>query len=1049
MADERLTKDDSVAEGHRDTVTTRPPPDIAGPPESDNHLYHTIFDLVPDPMAITDVESGHLLDVNQAFLSWSGFSRNELLGRRTTELGFWADDGGRGMILEQLREKGFAGGIEITLRIRSGEVRQMIFSGKLVEIGGRTWLLSVAHDITERKKAEDSLRISEANYRSLFENAVEGIYRTTPGGRLVSVNPALARMLGWEDPGEAVEVFTDIGKQLYANPGDRDIIREAIDVRGAVSGFETRLLRKDGSPMWASINARAVREPQGAILYYEGSINDMTDKKSAESALKETQDLLEVAVEQSPSGILIADAPDLNIRIANSAAFAIHGGDPANLTDIGMKNHSLQWNAHHRDGTPMTPEELPLSRAVMRGEISRNEEVIIRHENGEQRWVLANAAPVRGSDGNIRAGIVVLHDITDRKKAEHALRENDIFLGEIQRIARLGGWKANPHTDYLEWTSGVYELLEIPADYAPGLAEGLELFESEYIPIIERGVVKCLDTGKPFKVECLAKTWTGTKIWAEVRGLAPVIEGARSYVIGTLQNITERKNAEYEIMREREKLKTLSDNAPFGMALIDGAGNFTYINTRFREMFGYDLPDIPDGRAWFRKAYPDAEYRHSVIATWAEDMRDARPGERKPRVFTVSCKDRKQKIIHFIPSLLGSGDYLMTCEDITEFKNLESQLLQAQKMEAIGTLAGGIAHDFNNILTSLMGYASLLQMKTEASSPLRPYIEQIMIASGKAADLTKNLLAFSRQQPVNLAPLDINKAVKDSKKLLKRLLTEDIELRTSFAQNACVAMADRSQIDQILFNLAANARDAMPRGGTLVIETDTVQLDEGFVRAYGFGKPGPHVLLRVCDSGQGMDKGTLEKIFDPFFTTKEVGKGTGLGLATVYGVVKQHNGHITVDSVPGQGTVFSLYLPVAGEKAGEEQPPPTPARTGHETILIAEDDDGVRGFIREVLEQYGYTIVEAVDGDDAVRKFREFPHIDLAVLDSVMPGKNGREALNEIKSERPDIKVCFISGYTKDIILDKGIEDREYDFLAKPLTIDTLLQKVREILDRL
>ncbi len=1048
MEKEPFTRDTPAAEGRRGDASVELSRDATRPPVNNHQLYHVIFDLVPDPMAITDLANGRLIDINQAFTSWSGYSRDELLGHTTTELGFWTDDAERKKILERLRDKGFAADEELTFKIKSGETRRIIFSGRLVEIAGQTWFLSVAHDITERKKTEDSLRISEAKYRSLFENAVEGIFQTTPGGRFISVNPALARICGFDAPDDLIGYYTDIGSQHYADPRARDFFRQAVDERGVISGFETGLLKKDGSRVWASINARAVRDSEGSVLYYEGTVNDITDRKNAEDALREMRGLLEVAVEQSPSGILIADAPDVTIRIANTAALSIRGGDSQSLTDIAMEEHSLKWNAYRCDGTPMPPEELPLSRAIMKGEVSRNEELIIRHENGEQRWVFANAAPVRGLDGNIRAGIVIFHDITDRKKAEQVLREKDIFLEEIQRIARLGGWKANPHTDYLEWTSGVYETLEIPAGYTPGLGEGLEFYDPEYIPVIQKEVAECLRTGRPFKVECMARTWGGGKIWAEVRGLAPVIEGTRSYVMGTFQNITERKNAEYEIMREREKLKTLSDNAPFGMALIDRAGRFTYINTRFGELFGYDLSEICDGRSWFRLAYPDPEYRRSVIATWVEDMKDALPGERKPRIFTVSCKDDRRKIISFIPSLLASGDYLMTCEDITELKSLESQLLQAQKMEAIGTLAGGIAHDFNNILTSLMGYAGLLQMKIESSNPLRPYIEQIMLASIKAADLTKNLLAFSRQQAVSLAPLDINKTIEDSKKLLKRLLTEDIELRTSFAQDSCVAMADRTQMDQILFNLAANARDAMPRGGTLVIETDTVELDEGFAKAYGFGKPGPYVLLRVCDSGQGMDKETREKIFDPFFTTKEIGKGTGLGLATVYGIVKQHNGHITVDSVPGQGTVFSLYLPVAGKTAGKEGPSPAPASRGNETILVAEDDDGVRGFIREVLEQYGYTIVEAMDGDDAVDKFKKFRHPDLVILDSVMPGKNGREVLNEIKNEEPGIRALFISGYTKDIILDKGIEDKEYDFLPKPLTIDALLQKVRDILDR-
>jgi signal transduction histidine kinase len=404
----------------------------------------------------------------------------------------------------------------------------------------------------------------------------------------------------------------------------------------------------------------------------------------------------------------------------------------------------------------------------------------------------------------------------------------------------------------------------------------------------------------------------------------------------------------------------------------------------------------------------------------------------------IPLQDRKGQIFN----------YLEICRDITHELTVESKLRQAQKMESIGTLAGGIAHDFNNILTALMGYANLMQIKIDKSNPLKPYVDQILSASQKAADLTRSLSAFSRQQPVALTPLNINNTIKAAEKLLKRLLTEDIELRTSFAQDDAIIMADKSQMDQILFNLVTNARDAMPGGGMLTIETSIADIDDGFFRAHGFGKPGRYVLITISDTGTGMDEATQEKIFDPFFTTKEVGKGTGLGLATVYGIIKQHDGYITVYSEMDHGTAFRIYLPAARIKADDKQDSATIIERGNETVLIAEDNEEVRSFMREVLQEYGYKIIEAKDGEDAIDKFKQYGDIDLVVVDSVMPKKNGRKVCEEIYGINPHIKVLFTSGHTKDVILDKGIKDMELDFIAKPLSLNRFLQKVREVLDR-
>jgi signal transduction histidine kinase/DNA-binding response OmpR family regulator len=387
-------------------------------------------------------------------------------------------------------------------------------------------------------------------------------------------------------------------------------------------------------------------------------------------------------------------------------------------------------------------------------------------------------------------------------------------------------------------------------------------------------------------------------------------------------------------------------------------------------------------------------------------------------------------------------------ERTADLKRAGEKLHQAQKMEAIGTLAGGIAHDFNNILTALMGYGSLLQMGLDKDSPLRMYLDQILSSSEKAAQLTHGLLAFSRKQPITLKPMKLNNSIKSTEALLKRLLIEDIELRTNLTPDDTTIMGDATQIDQILFNLATNARDAMPKGGILTVETKRVELDREIEDVHGYGEPGTYALISISDNGIGMDSATREHVFDPFFTTKEVGKGTGLGLSTVYGIVRQHKGYIHVQSEPNMGTTIRIYLPAITVTMEKEEPVASPIiKGGGETVLIAEDNEGVRTLLRTILTKYGYTVIEALDGEDAIDKFNRHKKIDLLIIDTVMPKKNGRDVYDEIKKTYPQVKALFTSGYTKDVILDKGIKEEEFHFLQKPLAPDELLRKVRDVLD--
>ena len=389
--------------------------------------------------------------------------------------------------------------------------------------------------------------------------------------------------------------------------------------------------------------------------------------------------------------------------------------------------------------------------------------------------------------------------------------------------------------------------------------------------------------------------------------------------------------------------------------------------------------------------------------------------------------------------------------DITSRRLLEEQFLQAQKMEAVGRLAGGVAHDFNNLLTVINGYSALALETLREFDPLHEELQEIYKAGERAASLTRQLLAFSRRQALAPRVLDLNLIVSDMDRMLRRVLGEDIELAATLEPGLGSILADPGQIEQVIMNLAVNARDAMPDGGRLLIETANADLDDTYARQHNAVAPGRYTMLAVSDTGCGMDAETRAHIFEPFFTTKGPGQGTGLGLAVVFGVVQQSGGNIWVYSEPGKGTTFKIYFPSAGNRAAAvEQGPPARRSAGSETILVVEDEEGVRHLIRTSLERAGYTVLEARDGTDALRLYESRAGaIDLILTDVVMPQMSGKELASRFVATRPDVRFLFMSGYTANAIVQHGVLDPAMAYLAKPFTPATLTAKIRETLDRI
>ncbi len=531
-------------------------------------------------------------------------------------------------------------------------------------------------------------------------------------------------------------------------------------------------------------------------------------------------------------------------------------------------------------------------------------------------------------------------------------------------------------------------------------------------------------------------------------GLVVGMSGLGAGLIALLFYIHVRNKAEEDLRRSEERYHSLVDNLTLGIYRTSGGddGRFLQANPAMAKMFGFDTPEElleisisslyqrSEERPQFLK-----EILNAGTARNRELLMHKKDGE--PVWVSVNAKSHRDAAGRL---LWIDGIF----EDITEKKHLETLLRQSQKMEAIGTLAGGVAHDFNNLLTVIIGYGNLLKKGIASGSQAMKHLSHLLSASEKAAQLTRSLLAFSRKQIISLKKADLNEIVDGMGNLLFRVLGEDIELSFDMNPHPLPILVDVGQIEQVLLNLVTNARDSMPNGGLLCVSTEQIRLTADQMIKHEYVTPGDYAVISVSDNGLGMAEDVKQRIFEPFFSTKAVGKGTGLGLSILYGIVKQHDGDISVYSEQGIGTTFKIYLPIVLHDGPEQEKAAlAPATGGTETILVAEDNDEVRRLAQEVLVSGGYRVILALDGDEAILKFREHvEEIDFVLLDVVMPRMNGKEVYDTIMAIKPEVKTLFMSGYTADIINQKGILEAGIHYISKPLSPDSLLRKVREVL---
>jgi PAS domain S-box-containing protein len=638
----------------------------------------------------------------------------------------------------------------------------------------------------------------------------------------------------------------------------------------------------------------------------------------------------------------------------------------------------------------------------------------------------------------------IVKDISDRKKAEEMMRRNEEQLLLFFEHQLVGMSITSPDKGWLRLNNRLCSMF----GYSRRELENLTWADLTYQDDLEANLeqydrlLKGEIDGYVLEKRFLRKD--GTVIYAIISvGCVRRDDGYPDYIMTLYEDITERKLAEDQIIAQAAQIRALIDNLPFDLWAIGADGSYFMQNAASRQIWGDVIGKIPELAAM----------SDTTAKKWRENNERAFSGEvvKGEVAYTVNGDDRFfYNIVAPIISDQSILGILGVNIDITDRKNLESQLYQSQKMEAIGQLAGGVAHDFNNILTAIIGYAHLLLIKMSDDDPLKGFVGQIRVSAERAAELTNALLTFSRKQIMVPISVDLNDIVGQLEKMLRRVIRESITLRLDLALEKLTVLADKGKIEQVIMNLVTNAADAMPKGGTIVISTCQVNMGGTFIHSHGYGKPGNYACIAVCDTGCGLEEETRKKIFEPFFTTKETGKGTGLGLSIVYGIVKQHNGYINVYSEPGRGTTFRIYIPLAEakEESSSTEETKTAPIGGTETILLAEDDPIVSEFHRTLLETAGYTVITAVDGEEALDKFLEYEKgIDLLIFDVIMPRMTGKKVYNMIRKATPETRVLFLSGYPADVLGDVGVVQDKESCMSKPVDPEDLLRKVRELLD--
>jgi PAS domain S-box-containing protein len=1015
----------------------------------------SIINTVREPLIILDQDL-RVVTASRSFYDFFKVNPDETEGQLIYNLGNdqWDIPKLRELLETILPQKTTFDNFEVEHEFAGIGSRTMLLNARQIirALGKERIILLAIEDITERKQLERLLIDSEEQYRRLFETASDGIVLLEKSeGKITQANPATEKLLGYTEK-------QSIGKKL-----------QEIGVVLDTSDFQTTMhnLNKSGILNYKNVKVKTSSGQHIETEIYlvdraklvQCNIRDITEHKRAEEELNKTEELYRLVVDNIADVITVMD---MNLRFTYVSPSIQR-----------LRGYTAEEAVAQTIEQVMTPESLQIVAQVFEEELKL--EASGTADPGRSRILeleeyrkdgsivhMENQLSFLRDEAQKPVGIISLtRDIAERMMAEKKLKQTNIFLDSIiENIPNMIFLKDARDLRFIQFNRAGEDLLGYSREELLGKSD-YDFFPKEQADHFTKKDRDVLNGKEVVDIpeESLQTRTKGERTIHTKK--VPLLDekGEPEFLLGISEDITERKRAEEQVRESRELYKLLADNTVDCIWMLNTDLVFTYINPAIEAMSGY-TPEEWIGSKLSDHCTPERfEQMAALVLQTIEKLPDT-----APITFETEMLSKDGRSIPFeIRSAVitdDDGNFVAlqgVTRDITERKKAESeseklqeQLHQAQKMESVGRLAGGVAHDFNNMLGVILGHTELAMDKLDPSQPLYTHLLEVRKAAERSADLTRQLLAFARKQTIAPKVLDLNDTVGGMLKMLRRLIGEDIHLAWMPGANLFPVKVDPSQIDQILANLCVNARDAIEGVGKITIETQDITFDEAFCASHMDFTPGEYVLLAVSDNGCGMDKETQSKLFEPFFTTKEVGKGTGLGLATVYGIVKQNSGFINVYSEPGQGTTFKIYLPQheTGTPVQTDTATAKPVACGNETILLVEDEPTLLRLATIMLERLGYVVIVAKTPGEAIHLAHEHSGpIHLLMTDVVMPGMNGRDLAKNLLSIYPGIKSLFMSGYTANVIVHNGVLDEGVHFIQKPFSLKDLGAKLRDVLE--